>query len=68
MVTLFCVIVGEKGSAFAVDIDASESVGDLKDAIAVKRKYEFAASKLQLFLGKKSKDTWFALTCRIKGE
>jgi Crinkler effector protein N-terminal domain len=55
---MFCVIVGEKGSAFGVDIDASESVHDLKDAIAVKRMYESAASKLQLFLGKTKDGTW----------
>jgi Crinkler effector protein N-terminal domain len=58
MVKLYCALVGEKGSAFGVDIDANESVGDLKDAMKRKQMYGFASSKLQLFLGKKRKDTW----------
>ncbi|UIZ20795.1 hypothetical protein KXD40_000987 [Peronospora effusa] len=37
MIKLFCVIVGVKGSAFPVDIDTTESVGDLKDAIKAKK-------------------------------
>ncbi|OWZ08651.1 Serine/threonine protein kinase [Phytophthora megakarya] len=53
VVKLFCAIVGVRGSPFSVKIDASESVDDLKDAITVKQKYDFAASKLQLFLAKK---------------
>ena len=61
MLTLVCAVVGEKGSAFAVDIDANESVADLKDAI--KRKNDnylkrVDADNLQLFLGKKSDGTW----------
>jgi Crinkler effector protein N-terminal domain len=60
MVTLFCVIVGEKGSAFGVDIDANESVHDLKNTI--KRENEKTITcdvdNLQLFLGKKSDGTW----------
>ncbi|EGZ11069.1 hypothetical protein PHYSODRAFT_264761, partial [Phytophthora sojae] len=44
MVKLFCAIVGAAGSAFPVDIDAGQSVGDLKKAIK--------ADKLQLFLAK----------------
>jgi Crinkler effector protein N-terminal domain len=58
MVTLFCALVGEKRSAFPVKIDESECVHDLKKAIKQKQMYGFASSKLQLFLGKKSKDTW----------
>ncbi|KAJ0391570.1 hypothetical protein ATCC90586_010394 [Pythium insidiosum] len=58
MVELFCVVVGEEGSAFPVDIDTSQSVGKLKQAIAVEQKYDFAASKLQLFLARKGDDTW----------
>jgi Crinkler effector protein N-terminal domain len=58
MVKLFCALVGEKGSAFSIKIDANESVDDLKVAIKQKQMYEFASSKLQLFLGKKSDDTW----------
>lgn len=33
MVKLFCKVVGVKGSAFAIDINASETVGDLKNAV-----------------------------------
>jgi Crinkler effector protein N-terminal domain len=33
MLTLFCAVAGQKGSAFPVKIDESESIGDLKDAI-----------------------------------
>jgi shikimate kinase len=58
MVTLIRALVTEKGSTFAVDIDATECVCDLKDTIAVKRKYDFAAGNLQLFLVKTSNDTW----------
>ncbi|KAL7996396.1 hypothetical protein Plhal703r1_c39g0136671 [Plasmopara halstedii] len=57
MVKLFCAIVGEQGSAFPVNIASSESVGDLKEEIAEKQKYDFAASKLQLFLARKG-DSW----------
>ncbi|KAL7687686.1 putative P-loop containing nucleoside triphosphate hydrolase [Plasmopara halstedii] len=39
MVKLLCAIVGEQGSAFPVDIDASQLVGDLKDAIKAKIDY-----------------------------
>lgn len=52
MVTLFCLVVGERGCAFAVDVDENKSVDHVKDAIAAKQKYDFAASKLQLFLAK----------------
>jgi Crinkler effector protein N-terminal domain len=58
MVMLVCALVGQKGSAFAIEVDENKSVDALKDAIAVKQKYEFAASKLQLFLGKQSDGTW----------
>ncbi|KAG3050369.1 hypothetical protein PI125_g26450 [Phytophthora idaei] len=57
MVKLFCAIVGEAGSAFSVRVDESDSVDDLKKAIAEDQKYDFAASKLQLFLAKKG-GTW----------
>ncbi|CEG38597.1 CRN-like protein [Plasmopara halstedii] len=53
MVTLFCAIVGVKGNAFSVDIDASQLVGDLKKAIEKEKKYDFAADKLELYLAKK---------------
>nr|WNO07187.1 CRN effector protein [Phytophthora cinnamomi] len=58
MVTLFCAVVGVAGSAFPVDIDAGETVGDLKKAIAEDQKYDFAASKLQLFLAKTEGGAW----------
>ncbi len=61
MVTLFCAFVGEKWSGFAVDIDASESVGDLKNAIKQKNDNYLKvidADNLKLFLGKKSDGTW----------
>ena len=59
MVKLFCMVVGETGSAFAINIDdANDCVGDLKDAIKVKQMYNFPAHKLQLFLAKKRKCTW----------
>ena len=58
MVKLYCSIVGEKRSVFSVRIDASEGVDDLMMAIALREKYEFAASKLQLFVAKKSDGTF----------
>ncbi|KAG3135231.1 hypothetical protein PI126_g18347, partial [Phytophthora idaei] len=58
MVTLYCAVVGVAGSAFPVDIDASLSVGHLKEAIGEKQKYDFAASKLQLFLAKTADGAW----------
>ncbi|GMF36237.1 unnamed protein product [Phytophthora lilii] len=58
MVKLFCAVVGAAGSAFPVEIDASELVGLLKEAIkAEKQKYDFPVSKLQLYLAKKG-DAW----------
>ncbi|KAE8998406.1 hypothetical protein PR003_g19247 [Phytophthora rubi] len=54
MVTLFCAIVGVVRDAFAVNIDAVESVGDLKEAIKkVRGLKDFDAKNLQLFLAKK---------------
>ena len=61
MLTLLCALVGEKGSAFVIDIDATESVHDLKDAIKQKNDNYLKrvdADNLQLFLGKKSDGTW----------
>ncbi|KAL8016995.1 putative protein kinase [Plasmopara halstedii] len=57
MVTLFCAIVGVKGSVFSVDIDASQSVDHLKNAIAERNKFDFAVNKLELYLAKRG-DTW----------
>ncbi|EGZ14316.1 hypothetical protein PHYSODRAFT_286778 [Phytophthora sojae] len=55
MVKLFCAIVGAAGSAFPVDIDGGQSVGDLKDAIKAKNPATITgdAKDLQLFLAKK---------------
>ncbi|KAE9023971.1 hypothetical protein PR003_g11598 [Phytophthora rubi] len=58
MVKLFCVIVGATGSVFPVDIDSSESVGDLKKAIKKEKMYQFPADELQLFLAKTEDGTW----------
>ena len=58
MVKLFCVLVGAAGSAFPVDIDGSQSVGDLKDAIKGKNEdITCAPRKLHLYLAKKG-DAW----------
>ncbi|KAL8002397.1 hypothetical protein Plhal703r1_c15g0072091 [Plasmopara halstedii] len=57
MVKIFCALVGEAGNAFSVTIDASESLDDLKDVIAEKQKFDFAASKLELYLAKRG-DRW----------
>jgi Crinkler effector protein N-terminal domain len=58
MVKLFCSILGEKGSAFAVEIEQNKSVDAVKDMIKKENMYEFASSKLQLYLGKASDVTW----------
>ncbi|EGZ11280.1 hypothetical protein PHYSODRAFT_338002 [Phytophthora sojae] len=58
MVKLVCAIVGVAGSAFPVDIDASQLVGDLKDAIKAKKMYQFPADELQLFLAKTADGAW----------
>ncbi|KAF1322370.1 hypothetical protein FI667_g11337, partial [Globisporangium splendens] len=58
--TLFCALVGAKGSAFPVDIDASQSVGHLKEAIKTKKqsKIKCDADELQLYLGKIGDGAW----------
>ena len=59
MVKLFYVIVGVKGSAFSVDIDASQSVWDLKKAIKEENKnIRGPAHNLQLFLAKGTDGAW----------
>ncbi|GMF35071.1 unnamed protein product [Phytophthora lilii] len=60
MVKLFCAVVGAAGSAFPVEIDASELVGELKEAIKDKKKNDLEktdADKLELYLAKKG-DAW----------
>ncbi|KAG3107626.1 hypothetical protein PI125_g12569 [Phytophthora idaei] len=58
MVKLFCAIVGEARSAFPVDIDAGQTVGDLKDAVKTKINYLGPAYELQLFLAKTTNGAW----------
>jgi Crinkler effector protein N-terminal domain len=58
MLTLFCAVVGQKGSEFAVEIEENKLVDDLEGAIKQKQMYEFASSKLQLLLGKQSNGMW----------
>ncbi|EGZ11330.1 hypothetical protein PHYSODRAFT_287330 [Phytophthora sojae] len=61
MVKLVCAIVGVAGSAFPVDIDASQLVGDLKKAIKAEKTNDFKdidADKLQLFLAKTADGAW----------
>ncbi|KAE8974945.1 hypothetical protein PR003_g26947 [Phytophthora rubi] len=61
MVELFCSIVGAPESAFPVNIDADQTVGDLKDAIWLDNKNNLKdvdAKKLQLFLVKTTTGAW----------
>ncbi|CAI5703287.1 unnamed protein product [Peronospora effusa] len=58
MLTLFCAIVGTKGSVFPVDIDANRSVYDLKKEIKAKKLYHFSANQLQLFVAKMTDGNW----------
>ncbi|CAI5729960.1 unnamed protein product [Peronospora farinosa] len=59
MVTLFCAFVGTKESVFPVHIDASQSVGHLKDAIKMdnQRRITCDANDLQLYPAKTKIDT-----------
>ncbi|ETL25846.1 hypothetical protein L916_20368 [Phytophthora nicotianae] len=60
MVKLFCAVVGVAGRAFPVDVDACQSVGDLKDVIKGEKTNDLKdvdADKLQLFLAKVEKGT-----------
>ncbi|CEG48040.1 CRN-like protein [Plasmopara halstedii] len=61
MVQLICAIVGEAGSIFQVEIDDTESVSALKDAIKAEKPKEFEginADRLKLFLAKKVGGAW----------
>ncbi|GMF43543.1 unnamed protein product [Phytophthora lilii] len=56
MVKLFCAIVGVAGSAFPVDVDAGQTVGDLKKAVKEEKPNKLKdvdADELQLSLAKK---------------
>jgi Crinkler effector protein N-terminal domain len=60
--TLFCALVGKKGSPFPVTIEDSETVSDLKDAIKLEKENalkEIDANKLKMYLAKKQ-DAWLA--------
>ena len=59
MVTLVCVLVGVRGSAFPVDIALNKLVGHLKEAIVAEkpRTITCEADELKLFLAKKG-DAW----------
>ncbi|KAG3043238.1 hypothetical protein PC122_g25153, partial [Phytophthora cactorum] len=60
MVKLFCAIVGVAGSAFEVDIDEGQKVGDLKKSIKVQSDGLITDPwpKLQLFLAKTDDGAW----------
>ncbi|KAJ8535189.1 hypothetical protein ON010_g13548 [Phytophthora cinnamomi] len=63
MVKLFCAIVGVAGSAFPVDIDAAQTVGDLKKMIKRDKRNRLEkvdADDLQLFLAKTEGGEWLA--------
>ncbi|CAH0476301.1 unnamed protein product [Peronospora belbahrii] len=71
MVKLFCAIVGVEGSVFSVDIDASQSVADLKDAIRAKKPNDFKdvpAHLLQLFLAKNDAGVWLSSRSQDRDE
>ncbi|KAJ0400903.1 hypothetical protein P43SY_004515 [Pythium insidiosum] len=60
MLKLVCALVGRKGNAFSVKIDANESVADLKEQIKKKNESDlkaFDADMLNLFLARKG-DSW----------
>jgi uncharacterized protein with ACT and thioredoxin-like domain len=58
---LFCFVVGEKGDAFSIKIETTESVDDLKKEIVVQQRYDIAASKLKLFLAITSDNRWLEI-------
>ncbi|RHY98183.1 hypothetical protein DYB35_013565, partial [Aphanomyces astaci] len=49
---LFCVVVGGTGCPFPVTIGEDETVGVLKDKIAIKAMYQFPADEMDLFMAK----------------
>ncbi|KAE9328147.1 hypothetical protein PR003_g15861 [Phytophthora rubi] len=60
MVKFFCAIAGVAGNAFAVDIDAGETVGDFKEAIQKNKPnlVKGEPDKLNLFLAKTEDGKW----------
>ncbi|KAE8961867.1 hypothetical protein PR001_g29903, partial [Phytophthora rubi] len=67
MVKLICAVVGEAESAFPVDIDAVQTVGDLKNAIKTKINYSGPAYKLKLFLAKTTTGAWLTVADVMNG-
>ncbi|KAL3661850.1 hypothetical protein V7S43_013144 [Phytophthora oleae] len=62
MMTLFCVIVGDVGSAFSVHMDKDQSVAELKEAVKVEIEDITSPTRdLQLFLAKKD-GAWLSST------
>ncbi|RLN99806.1 hypothetical protein DYB28_009192 [Aphanomyces astaci] len=49
---LFCEVVGGTGCPFPVTIREDETVGMLKDKIAIQKKYQFPADEMDLFMAK----------------
>nr|QUJ09347.1 crinkler 22 [Plasmopara viticola] len=60
MMILVCALVGVKKNAFSVDIDASESVDELRKVIKKEKPSQLTcnANELQVFLAKKGDNTW----------
>ncbi|KAE8901902.1 hypothetical protein PF005_g23080 [Phytophthora fragariae] len=60
MVKLFCALAGVLGNAFPVDIDAGQTVGDLKKAIKKEKRDTIKGEpdKLNLFLAKTEDGEW----------
>jgi energy-coupling factor transporter ATP-binding protein EcfA2 len=61
MVKLFCVVVGEKASAFSVKIGESDSISDLKKLIKQKKANDLQdvdADRLDLYLAMTSDGLW----------
>jgi Crinkler effector protein N-terminal domain len=60
IITLFCKVVWQKGSAFAIEVDMNKPVDALKDAIKLKNEKTITcdARELQLYLGKQSDGMW----------
>lgn len=61
IVEVFCAVLGHAG-VFPIEIDALESVGDLKDAIKEQKRHlvRCDADQLQLFRGKRKGSSWLS--------
>ncbi|RHY10844.1 hypothetical protein DYB36_008472 [Aphanomyces astaci] len=47
---LFCVVVGRDGGPFSVTVPEDEVVDGLKEQIAIKKKYQFPADEMDLYM------------------